>query len=62
MHRLMLFHIPDGQDTAGLGEASLLLNTADPLLEDRGNLSWGGLGVSGIAADSVGGDWGGADL
>ena len=39
--------IPDGQDTAGLGEASLLLDTADSLLEDRGDLSWGGLGLSG---------------
>ena len=51
--------IPDGQDTAGLGEASLLLDTADSLLEDRGDLSWGGLGLSvGAGLDSVEGSWG----
>lgn len=51
--------IPDGQDTAGLGEASLLLDTADSLLEDRGDLSWGGLGLSvGAGLDSVESSWG----
>lgn len=51
--------IPDGQDTAGLGEASLLLDTADSLLEDRGDLSWGGLSLGvGAGLNSVEGSWG----
>lgn len=50
--------IPDGKDTTGLGETSLLLNTADSLLEDRGDLSWGGLGLSvGAGLNGVEGSW-----
>ena len=45
------FHlVPDREDTAGLGETSLLLHTADPLLEDGGDLGRGGLSIGGIAA------------
>jgi hypothetical protein len=47
---LYCFCVPDGEDTAGLGETGLLLDTADPLLEDRGDLSGGGLSIGGIAA------------
>lgn len=47
--------VPDGEDTAGLGEAGLLLHTADPLLEDGGNLGGSSLGVGSIAAELVGG-------
>ena len=54
--------VPDGEDTAGLGEASLLLDTADSLLEDGGDLSRGGLGVGGIGADGAVGDDGGDAL
>jgi hypothetical protein len=53
-HRLV--NVPDGQDTAGLGEASLLLNTADPLLEDGGYLGRGGLRVGGVCASLKGGN------
>jgi hypothetical protein len=47
---LYFFCVPDGEDTAGLGETGLLLDTADPLLEDGGDLSGGGLSIGGIAA------------
>jgi len=40
--------IPDGKDTSGLSETSLLLNTADSLLKERGNLGGRGLCLSGI--------------
>jgi len=47
----IVFHlVPDREDTAGLGETSLLLHTADPLLEDGGDLGRGGLSIGGIAA------------
>lgn len=40
--------VPNGKDTAGLSKASLLLNTADSLLKDRGDLGGRGLGLGGI--------------
>jgi hypothetical protein len=46
--------IPDGKDTTSLGETGLLLDTTDPLLEDRGDLGGSSLGLSGIAADLLG--------
>lgn len=54
-----IFPVPDGEDATGLGETGLLLDTADPLLEDGGDLSRGGLGVSGIAASEGIDDGGG---
>lgn len=45
--------VPDGENTSGLGETGLLLDTADPLLEDGGNLGRGGLCVGGIGADGA---------
>ncbi len=55
----MFVDIPDRQDTTGLGKSSLLLDTADALLEDRGDLSWGSLGLSiGAGLDGVEGSWG----
>jgi hypothetical protein len=57
------FSVPDGEDTAGLGETGLLLDTADPLLEDRGDLGGGGLSIGGIAAsEGVDNGSGGARL
>lgn len=44
--------IPDGKDTAGLGETRLLLDTTDSLLKDGRDLSGGGL--VGVAAERVG--------
>lgn len=38
--------IPDGEDTSGLGKASLFLDTTDLLLEDGRNLSRGSLSLS----------------
>ena len=43
--------VPDGKDTAGLGETRLLLDTTDSLLEDGRDLSGGGL--VGVAAERV---------
>ena len=55
--------IPDGEDTAGLGEAGLLLDTANALLEDGGDLGGGSLSVGGIAAsEGVDNGGGGARL
>lgn len=51
--------IPDGEDTAGLGETGLLLDTTDPLLEDGGDLGGGGLSVGSIAASEGVDDGGG---
>lgn len=60
---LYCFSIPDGEDTAGLGEAGLLLDTADALLEDGGDLGGGGLSIGGIAAsEGVDNGGGGARL
>ena len=47
--------IPDGKDTAGLGEVRLLLNTTDPLFEDGRYLGRGGLVGGSIAADLLAG-------
>jgi hypothetical protein len=46
--------VPNGQHTSSLGEAVLLLDAADPLLQDRGNLGGGGLRIGGVRADGVG--------
>jgi hypothetical protein len=53
------YSVPNGEDTAGLGETGLLLDTTDPLLEDRGDLGGGSLSVGSIAAERVD-DGGGA--
>ena len=45
--------VTDGQDTSSLGEAVLLLDTADPLLQDGGNLGGGGLRFGGVGSGSV---------
>lgn len=42
--------IPDGENAASLGKASLLLDTADPLLEDGRDLGGRGLRVGGVGA------------
>lgn len=42
--------IPDGEDAASLGKASLLLDTADPLLEDGRDLGGRRLRVGGVGA------------
>ena len=47
------YSVPNGEDTAGLGETGLLLDTTDPLLEDRGDLSGRSLSVGSIAAERV---------
>lgn len=47
----LVLRVPDGEDTAGLGKAGLLLNTADSLLENRRDLGRGSLCVGGIASD-----------
>jgi hypothetical protein len=47
------YSVPNGEDTAGLGETGLLLDTTDPLLEDRGDLGGGSLSVGSIAAERV---------
>lgn len=47
--------IPDRQNTTGLGEASLLLDTTDALLEDGRNLGRGGLCVGGVGSSLDGG-------
>lgn len=46
--------VTDGQDTSSLGEAVLLLDTADPLLQNGGNLGGGGLRIGGVGSDGVG--------
>lgn len=53
------FCVPDGEDTAGLGETRLLLDTADPLLKDGGDLGGGSLSIGGIAASEGVDDGGG---
>lgn len=45
--------LPNGQNTSGLGHRGLLLNTTDALLEDRGDLGGGGLGLTSIGAGMV---------
>lgn len=49
---MVVVDIPDGKDTAGLGETRLLLNTTDSLLKDGRDL--GGGGLVGVAAERVG--------
>jgi len=43
-------HIPDGKDAASLSEARLLLDTANSLLENGGDLGRRGLGVGGVGS------------
>lgn len=52
--------VPDGQDTTGLSETSLLLDTTDALLQDGGDLSGLGLGLSSVGTDLLGGTGDGA--
>lgn len=47
-------HVPDGKDTTSLGEAGLLLNTTDSLLQDGGNLGGSSLGLSSVGTDLLG--------
>jgi len=51
--------VPNGEDTAGLGETRLLLDTTDPLLKDGGDLGGGSLGFGSIAAGERADDGGG---
>lgn len=48
------FSVPDGQNTAGLGETRLLLHTSDSLLENGGNLGGCSFGVDSICPELVG--------
>ena len=45
--------VTDGENTTSLGEGVLLLDTADPLLQDGGNLGGGGLRFGGVGSGSV---------
>jgi hypothetical protein len=45
--------VPNGKHTSGLGEAVLLLDTADPLLQDGGDLGGGGLRIGGVGSDGL---------
>lgn len=49
---MIVVDVPDGKDTAGLGETRLLLDTTDSLLKDGRDLSGGGL--VGVATERVG--------
>lgn len=49
-------NVPDGEDTAGLGEVGLLMDTTDSLLEDGRDLGGSGLGV-GVGAGLDGGNY-----
>ena len=53
------YSVPNGEDTAGLGETRLLLDTTDPLLKDGGDLGGGSLGFGSIAAGERADDGGG---
>ncbi len=52
--------VPDRQNTTGLGETSLLLNTTDTLLQDGRDLGGLSLGLSGVRTDLLGGTGEGA--
>jgi hypothetical protein len=52
--------VPDRQNTTGLSETSLLLNTTDALLQDGGDLGGLGLGLGGVGTDLLGGAGDGA--
>lgn len=45
--------IPDGENTTGLSETSLLRDTTDALLKDGRDLSGLGLGLGGVGANAV---------
>ena len=49
-------HIPNGQDTASLGQAGLLSDTTDSLLEDRRDLGGRSLRIGGVAPGEDAGD------
>jgi hypothetical protein len=42
----MVIDIPDGEDTTGLSESGLFLDTSNSLFEDRRNLGRSGFGIS----------------
>jgi len=46
--------VTDGENTTSLGEGVLLLDTADPLLQDGRNFGRGGLGLGSVATEGVG--------
>jgi hypothetical protein len=46
--------VPDGKNATSLGKVVLLLDAADPLLKDGGDLGGGGLSLGGVRADGVG--------
>ena len=48
--------VPDGEDATGLGKARLLLDTANPLLQDGGHLGWGSLRIGGVGPGEDAGD------
>ena len=48
---LGVIDVPDRENTTGLGETSLLLDTTDTLLEDGRDLGGGSLGLGGVGAN-----------
>lgn len=52
-------NVPDRQNATSLGETRLLLDAADTLLEDGGDLGGSGLGI-GVGACLYGADGGGS--
>lgn len=51
-----LYSVPDREHTASLGQAGLLSDTADSLLEDGRDFGRGGLALGGICALGLAGD------
>lgn len=49
----MKLDVPDGENTTGLSETSLLRDTTDALLKDGRDLSGLGLGLGGVGANAV---------
>lgn len=50
--------VPDREDTTGLSDVGLLLDTTDSLLEEGRDLGGRGLGLSSVVTDLLGGDGG----
>lgn len=50
--------VPDREDTTGLSDVGLLLDTTDSLLEEGRDLSRRGLGLSSVVTELLGGDGG----
>ena len=50
--------VPDREDTTGLSDVDLLLDTTDSLLEEGRDLGGRGLGLSSVVTDLLGGDGG----